>query len=254
MRGHEGKVAVVTGSARGIGQAYAVRLAAEGVRVVVVDLLDAEDTLASCAAAGTPALFHRGDVSAPEEVEQLAARVQEELGGCDILVNNVGISPVRSFDELTLEEWRRVFAVNLESMFLLAKAFVPGMRAPGWGRIVNQSSGTLNAVCPGFPHYIASKGGVIGFTRALATELAADGITVNAIATSLVRTPATVDRWPTPSGLPQDEEFEIVAQSQAIKRVQVPADLAGALAFLTSDDAGFITAQTYYVDGGTVRV
>jgi NAD(P)-dependent dehydrogenase (short-subunit alcohol dehydrogenase family) len=139
-------------------------------------------------------------------------------------------------------------AINLDSMFLTAKAFVPGMKRRGWGRIVNMASGTVATPVTGYTHYIASKNGVIGFTRALASDLGADGITVNAIAPSLTRTTGTTITEPR-----SDDRFEYVAAMQSIKRIQVPEDLVGALSFLTSDDAAFITGQTYYVDGGWVR-
>ena len=254
MRGHEGRVAVVTGAARGIGRAVCRRLAEDGVDVVAVDLTNPMATLADITASGRRGLGHVADVSDPAMIAGLADAVDHAFGRCDILVNNAGIYPVKAFDDLTFEEWRQVLAVNLDSMFLTAKAFVPGMRLRGWGRIVNLTSNTINVQIPGFVHYISSKAGVVGLTRALASETGESGITVNAVAPSLVETPGTTTRSDVPMDVSQEEEFQIIANLQAIKRVQVPEDLLGTVSFLTSDESAFVTAQTIYVDGGWVRV
>lgn len=254
MRGHEGRVAVVTGAARGIGRAVCRRLAEDGVDVVAVDLTNPIATLADITGSGRRGLGHVADVSDPAMISGLAHAVDHAFGRCDILVNNAGIYPVKAFDDLTFEEWRRVLAVNLDSMFLTAKAFLPGMRQRGWGRIVNLTSNTINVQIPGFVHYISSKAGVVGLTRALASETGESGITVNAVAPSLVETPGTTTRSDVPMDVSQEEEFQIIANLQAIKRVQVPEDLLGTVSFLTSDESAFVTAQTVYVDGGWVRV
>ena len=154
---------------------------------------------------------------------------------------------------MTFADWRRILSTNLDGTFLVTKAFVPGMQERGWGRIVNMSSCTVGSVVTGFCHYVASKGGIVGFTRALATELGPIGITVNAIAPGLTRRPAPSRAAPRTGFASMDDEFAAVAKVQAIKRPEVPDDLVGTVSFLTSDDAAFITGQTLNVDGGRVR-
>ena len=252
-KGHKDKVAVITGAAGGIGQAFAKRLAEDGVHIAVVDLGDASDTVKMVEAAGRQAIAVKCDVASEASVAAMAKQVQGTFDHIDIVVNCAGIFPQKNFLEMTFADWRQVLSTNLDSTFLVTAAFVPGMRARKWGRVVNLASSTLGSVVTGFAHYMASKGGIVGFTRALATDLAPYGITANAIAPGLTRSPGTVSRAPRPQFKNMDEEFAAVAAMQAIKRPEVPEDLVGAVSFLTSDDAAFITGQTLNVDGGRVR-
>ena len=247
-KGHTDKIAVVTGGANGIGQAYARRLAEDGAHIVIADIVAADETAGLVQSTGRDMLAVRCDVSSPDDVASLAGEVDRRFGRCDILINNAGIFPSQPFDDVSFEDWRRVQAINLDSMFHTAKAFVPGMKTRGWGRIVNMASNTFNTPVTGYVHYIASKAGVIGFTRALASDLGPDGITVNAIAPSLTRTFGTTVTAPR-----SEDRFAMVTALQAIKREETPDDLVGTMSFLTSDDASFITGQTIYVDGGWVR-
>ena len=165
------KIAVVTGAASGIGQAFAQRLAEDGCHVVIADVQAADETVKRVEQAGRRSLYVHCDVSSPDAVAALAAEVEHAFGRCDILVNNAGIFQLQPFEQIRFADWRRVLSINLDSAFLTAQAFAPGMKRQGWGRIVNMASSTFGTVTLGYVHYIASKGGMIGLTRALASEL-----------------------------------------------------------------------------------
>lgn len=244
--GLQGKLAVITGGASGIGQAFAERLAADGADIAVADIKLADETGARVKRAGRRFYSQICDITRPEDVTAFSKGVRAELGAPDILVNNAGIFPLQAFSDMTFEDWRRLQSINVDAMFLFAKAFTPGMIEKGWGRVVNLTSTVNWLMIPSYVHYITSKMAAVGFTRGLANELGAHGITVNAIAPSLVRNPTT--EASELSGM-----YDVIAQQQAIHRTQVPADLAGTLAFLVSEDAAFITGQTITVDGGMTK-
>jgi NAD(P)-dependent dehydrogenase (short-subunit alcohol dehydrogenase family) len=202
---------------------------------------------------GRRVLYINCDVASPEAVSKLAAEVEKTFSRCDILINNAGIFKLQKFEDMSFADWRRTLSINLDSMFLTSSAFLPGMKRRGWGRIVNMASSTFATVTNGFSHYIASKGGVIGLTRALASEYGPHGVTVNAIAPAFVRTPGAMSRGPRPGETDMEGSFAAAAAKQAIPRGQLPSDLVGTVSFLCSDDAAFITGQTINVNGGLVR-
>lgn len=246
---HEGKVAVVTGAATGIGQAYARKLAEDGADIAIADISSTHETEALVRAAGQQVMSKICDITSQENVNAFAVSTLERFGKVDILVNNAGIYPLGSFTETDFALWRKIFAVNLDGTFLMCKAFIPDMQKRGWGRVINTTSGTVWLPAPLLCAYIASKAAVIGFTRSLATEVGESGITVNAISPGLVKTQSNAN-----GPQPQDNWFDGTIARQAIKRQQLPEDLVGTVSFLVSDDAAFITGQTISVDGGLVRL
>ena len=240
---HKSRVAVVTGSASGIGQATAIGLAERGAIVVGVDLSDSQETGERVRAAGGEWLAIQADVSSAIDVDAAAKAAINRFGKVDILVNNAGIFPKCSFDELTYDEWKRVFAINLDSQFLMSKAVIPSMKAGGWGRIVNLTSGSVQIASDDMAAYKASKMGTIGLTRGMASDLGRYGITVNAASPSLTRTAGVLSYG-------AKELLEMAANMQAIKRVSEPEDIVGLILFLSSEDSHFVTGQTILADGG----
>ncbi|MGQ4513934.1 SDR family oxidoreductase [Streptomyces sp. DW26H14] len=245
----EGKTALVTGAARGIGHAYCRRLAADGANVVAVDIAPA-DNLAELPGDGVK-MELACDVGRPEQIRAAADTVIERFGRCDILVNNAAIFPRTELDGMTVELWRKVQAVNVEAVLLFAQALSPGMRAAGWGRIVNTGSGVTLLPVRDLA-YLTSKGSVHALTRALANELGDSGITVNAIAPSVVPTEGFMGRA-RGDGPTAEDVIARTVSTQTVKRPSVPDDLGDALGFLVSDRAGFITGQILHVDGGATR-
>lgn len=238
-------MALVTGAARGLGYAAARRLGADGARVAVLDR-DGEALAAAAealAGEGFDILPQTVDLTDEKGVRVAVAAVLADAGRIDVLVNNAGIYPHCPFEELTYAEWRRVLAVNLDSIFLCTHAAYPRMRERGYGRIVNIASSTFFIGYPGLTSYIASKGGIIGFTRALASEAGPHGITVNAVAPGLIATEGVL-------GGEEAGLFDEIVPEQALARRGEPEDIAECIAYLAGPSAGFITGQTINVDGG----
>jgi NAD(P)-dependent dehydrogenase (short-subunit alcohol dehydrogenase family) len=242
----DGQVAIVTGAARGIGRAAAERLAAEGARIELFDVDGAAAEAAANAirAGGLDATARAVDVSDGPRVVEAVGAVVRERGRIDILVNNAGIYPHTPFEELTFEEWRRVLSTNLDSVFLITHAAFPHMRERGYGRIVNISTAAFHIGYPELTPYLASKGGIIGFTRSLAAEAGPHGITVNVITPGMIETEGTQEEDP------GGDLFDEIGADQAIRRRGRPEDIAETIAYLVSPAAGFITGQTINVDGG----
>jgi 3-oxoacyl-[acyl-carrier protein] reductase len=241
-----GKTAIVTGAGTGIGRATAQLLAARGARVVAAGLQPERlaETVAGITEAGGEAIAVDADVSDPGAIERVAARAQETFGGTDVLVNNAAIYPIGPWHEMDAAQWDEVFATNVRGYFLLAKAVRPQMIARGGGAIVNVSSVTFFSGQALLLAYVASKGAVVGFTRALAREVGPDGIRVNAIAPGAFPTAATEIH------ADQDALWRDVLEGQSIKRRGEVDDVARAIAFFAGDDSGFVTGQTLLVDGG----
>jgi len=244
------RTAIVTGAARGIGAATAIRLAADGHAVAVLDLDEAAcaQTVSAISEAGGRAIAVGVDVSQPEQVEAAVARVTEELGAPTILVNNAGIIRDNLIFKMTVEDWDAVIAVHLRGAFLMTKAVQAHMTAEKYGRIVNLSSTSAQGN-RGQVNYSAAKAGLQGFTKTLAIELGRFGVTANAVAPGFIATDmtkATAERMKV-----SFEDFIAGASAQIpVGRVGEPEDIAATISFLTSEGAGFVSGQVIYVAGG----
>jgi NAD(P)-dependent dehydrogenase (short-subunit alcohol dehydrogenase family) len=240
----DGKVALVTGAAQGIGNAIARGLADEGARIAVVDLQRAEEA----AQAFRDGVGVEAAVADEGSVARMVDEVIERCGRIDVLVNNAGLYAslaMRPFTEIPLDEWRTVMDVNVASMFLTCRAVVPRMRESRGGKIVNISSGTPFRGVPFLLHYVTSKGAIVALTRALAKELGNDGIHVNCVAPGFTMSEGVQAH---PEVIEALRDVSIAAR--AIQRDQVPEDIAGAVVFLCTPAADFITGQTMVIDGG----
>ncbi len=240
----DGKVAIVTGAAQGIGQAIAAGLAAEGARIVVADLRGA-DQAAQAFEGGVGITV---DVSKEDEVQRLADETVARCGGIDLLVNNAGLYAsleMRSFEQIPLKEWRQVMDVNVASMFLTCRAVVPVLRERGGGKIVNISSGTPFRGVPFLLHYVTSKGAIVAFTRALAKELGKDDVLVNCVAPGFTMS-AGVQAHPEVV----EKLRDVSVSARTLQRDQVPEDVVGAVVYLCGPGSDFVTGQTIVIDGG----
>lgn len=233
-----GRIALVTGSSRGIGHAVALALARDGADVAVNYLSNKEaagNTLDRIVSLGRRAVAVQADVSVSSEVHRMVKTVQEALGGIDLLVNNAGIAKRRAIEEVTEADFDETITVNLKSAFLVTQAVLPGMRERGWGRIVNISSGAAHTGGIMGPHYTASKAGMEGLTRAYALRLIKEGITVNSVAPSAIKT----EIW---------GDVEVPATYVPLGRMGATDEVADAVVFLLKN--GYITGQTIILNGG----
>jgi len=244
----DGKVAVVTGGASGIGLGIAERLARDGARVVIFDLSgdDAADAAAKIGADGGTAIGVAVDVADRTAIDRGVEEVHERFGPVAILVNNAGREGFAPFLSISQETWDGIIAVNLTGTFHCCQAMLPDMLSAGWGRIVNISSSSTHGGQPLMTHYVASKSGVVGLTKSLALEFAPKGVTVNTIPPGFIDTPMA-RRAEARGDLPS---IDAVAARTPVRRAGTPDDIAAACAYLCSEEAGYVTGQALNVNGG----
>ncbi len=244
-----GKNAIVTGAASGIGPAYAKALAAEGAKVSIADVEPADKVVQEIRDAGGEAMSQICDVSDPDAVARLLRTTEEAFGGVHILVNNAALFARYvsvPLAEISLADWDRAFAVNVRGSFLCVRAALPTMRRQGYGKIINIASGTVFKGVPMMLHYVSTKGAILAMTRSMANELGKEGIRVNAIAPGLTSTEFLKSRNDIADAL------VMMAKTRALQREEAPEDLVGACVFLASPESDFITGQCLVVDGGQV--
>jgi 2-hydroxycyclohexanecarboxyl-CoA dehydrogenase len=244
------KVALVTGAAAGIGAAIARRLARDGIAIGVLDILidDAQKVADEIVAAGGKAIALQASIADRAQVQAAVARLRDAFGPVTILVNNAGITGFVPFEELTDELWDRMLEINLKGTFIVTQTVLPDMKAGGWGRIVNISSSSAQTGATGMTHYSASKGGMIALSKSLAQEFGPHGITCNNIPPRLVM--GTVMSEKAAAEGKFGSAMDAMIQAGPVRRAGIPEDIAGACAWLVSDEAGYVTGQTVGVNGG----
>jgi NAD(P)-dependent dehydrogenase (short-subunit alcohol dehydrogenase family) len=239
-----GKGIIVTGGAGEMGSAIVKRLAAEGANVLIADVADGTALAAETnAAGGGKVVYQKTDVTSEASAQAMADRAIAEFGRIDALVNNAGLFTALPWDQLTLAEWKRRFEVNVEGIFLATKAVEPQMTKQGAGKIINIGSDTVWMGTPGFAHYVASKGAVLGFTRAIATELGPRGITSVYVSPTLLDTPGTRKSF-------AQGHFDYVLGHTPLGRFEKPEDVTGIIVFLCSDDAAWVNGSAINIGGG----
>jgi len=246
----DGKVAIVTGAASGIGPSYAKGLAAEGAKVMVADVEAGDATVRAITSAGGVAQSRICDVSDEAQVDALIRETEKAFGGVHILINNAAVFArfvAVPLDQISAEDWERAFAVNVRGTYLCVKAALPIMRRQAYGKIINITSGTTFKGTPMMLHYVSTKGAIIAMTRAMASELGGDGIRVNAIAPGLTSTEYIGGRND------YADYRQAMANTRAIKREEMPEDLVGTCLFFASPESDFVTGQCLVVDGGALK-
>lgn len=255
MKGLHGRVACVTGAARGIGREICVRLAEEGVNVAVFDISDTAQTVNTCLKMGAESIGLTLDVRKKDQIHQAVDRIKKQWGTIDIWVNNAGVFDNTATLELSEEQWDRISDINYKSMFLCAQEVIPVMKKNGWGRIINLSSMAGKMAYSEEIAYCSTKAAVLGLTRALAAELGAYGVTVNAICPGPIQTEMLISAYQhlaDINGVSLEEWTDSIIETIPVARLGNPQDVAALVAFLASDDAGFISGQSINVDGGLV--
>jgi NAD(P)-dependent dehydrogenase (short-subunit alcohol dehydrogenase family) len=247
----KGRVAIITGAARGIGAAFAVGYAKEGASVIIADVVDGSDTVEAISRAGGEAIFVKTDVTQQDQCDTMAKAAADRFGGIDILVNNAALFAdiiKKPFSDITTAEWNRVMEVNTAGPFHCVKAVFPFMQQKG-GKIINVASSVIFESAAGMPHYVASKGAVMAFTRCMAKELGDYKINVNSLAPGYTQSEGSkkVQKNRQDSGIDPEQ---IMLQRRCLKRSEEPADLVGTAIFLASDMSNFITGQLILCDGG----